>query len=347
MKRLLLVGYYGFDNLGDELVLLSTLEFIKTHYPLIKPVVLYNKDLDKIYGADVIHRKNLVSGIRRFDAICFAGGSIFQDITSLKSLLYYLGIVFFSFLFGKSIVMISQGIGPIDTSIGKRLMRLVNLVDSISVRDQGSKELLLSLGIKRPSIYIGGDLALFYEPKETGTSQFSKEDIIISVRDFSGFNEEALVSALEEVKERTPFNFCFLVSHKREDLDISKRFAKRIGGDIFFWDHIEDVINLISSSRLVLGMRLHPLVLSALLDVPFIGIAYDPKVSAFSSVFPKIRLLSLTESKDAIKDAIISSLDNREALKNHIRDIKEKLLKKEEETFRPIDELYNLWFKNR
>lgn len=347
MKRLLLVGYYGFDNLGDELVLLSTLEFIKTHYPLIKPLVLYNKNIDNIYGVGVIPRKRLLSGIIKSDGICFAGGSILQDVTSLKSLSYYLWIIFLSFLFRKPVIMVSQGIGPINTFIGGKMMKLVNLVYSLSLRDIESKELLAKLGVNKPLMYIGSDLAMFYKPKGGGVIDKSEDRILVSVRTFPCFNEEALISALKEVKERFSINLCFLVSHKKEDLDISERFGKRTSGDIFFWDNIEDVINLISSSRLVLGMRLHPLILSALLDVPFVGIAYDPKVSAFLSSFPKMRLLSLTEKEEDIKSAIISSLENREALKNHIGDIKEKLLEKEEETFKPIDELYNLWYKDR
>jgi polysaccharide pyruvyl transferase CsaB len=347
LKRLLLVGYYGFDNLGDELVLLSTLEFIKTHYPLLKPLVLYNKNIDNVYGVEVIPRKRLLSGIIKSDGICFAGGSILQDVTSLKSLFYYLGIIFLSFLFGKPVIMVSQGIGPIDTFLGKRSMRLVNLADSISVRNQGSKELLLSLGIDKPQIYVGEDLALFYEPKGEKIEHISEEKILVSVRDFPGFNEKVLISALKEIRNDLSIEVSFLVAHKREDLDISRRFARDIGGDLLIWGNIEDLVRIISSSSIVLGMRLHPLILSAIFDVPFIGIAYDPKVSAFLSSFPKMRLLSLTEKGEDIKSAIISSLENREVLKNHIGDIKEKLLEKEEETFKPIDELYNLWFKNR
>jgi len=347
VKRLLLVGYYGFDNLGDELVLLSTLEFIKAHYPFIEPVVLYNKDIDKIYGADVIPRKNLVSGISRIDGICFAGGSILQDVTSLNSLLYYLGIILFSSLLKKPVIMISQGIGPINTFIGEKLMKLINLVYSLSLRDIGSKELLMKLGVNKPLMYVGSDLALFYNPGKVEISDNLEDKILVSVRPFPGFDEDVMISALKEAKERYSVNLCFLVSHKEEDLDISKRFTQKTGGDIFFWDNIEDVINSISSSKLVLGVRLHPLILSALLEVPFIGIAYDPKVRAFLSLFPKMQLLELTGEEEDIESAIISSLEDREILKSHIKDVKEKLLEKEQETFRPIDELYNLWYKDR
>ncbi|HRR91810.1 MAG TPA: polysaccharide pyruvyl transferase family protein, partial [bacterium] len=162
-RQILLVGYFGFDNLGDELLLISLLDFIRHNFQDIKPLVLYGKNLPSVYGADVIPRKKLLSGIIKADGVCFSGGSIIQDTTSVRSLVYYLGIILLSFITGKPVIMVSQGFGPVKTWLGEKLIRILNLVYSISVRDMDSYKFLERSGIRRPKIYQGNDLVSFLD----------------------------------------------------------------------------------------------------------------------------------------------------------------------------------------
>ncbi|MGC8971560.1 MAG: polysaccharide pyruvyl transferase CsaB [bacterium] len=348
MKRLLLVGYFGFDNLGDELLLISLLDYLKKNLPDVKPLVLYSKILPEVYGAEVVPRRKLISGIKRADGVCFAGGSILQDVTSLRSLLYYLGIILLSFIMGKQVIMISQGIGPIRSSLGKRLLKILNLVYSISVRDVNSFKLLDTFGICRPKRYLGNDLVLFLdlEVLKNISSIDKKRDILIAVREFAGFKEEEFLKALIRFRDKYGINMAILVTHKLEDRYISERFAKRLNCDLIFWEDPISILPTILSSRFVISMRLHPLILSALLGIPFLGIKYDPKVAAFISLFPNVYSLDVNSPTEKIEKVLSLSWENRDKTVSSLLSFKNTALNRDG-TFQPLCDIYDLWFKDK
>lgn len=348
MKRLLLVGYFGFDNLGDELLLVSLLDYLRKNLPDIKPIVLYGKSLPEVYGAEVIPRRSLINGIRLADGICFAGGSILQDVTSIRSLLYYIGIILLSYIMKKPVFLLSQGIGPIRTILGKNLLKVLNLTHSISVRDEESLKALEIFGVCKPRCYLGNDLVLYLDLEEFKKPLVEKErDILISVREFPNFKEEDFLEAIARFKGRYNLDVSILVTHKLEDRDISERFARRLNCDLIFWESPSSVISIMSSFKFVIAMRLHPLILSALLDIPFLGIVYDPKVKAFISHFPNIYSLDVDSSLDEIEDILSLSWESRDMIVRDILRFKGASRDKKEETFRPLYDIYDVWFKDR
>lgn len=348
MKKLLLVGYFGFDNLGDELLLVSLLDYLRKNLPDIKPMVLYGKPLPEVYGVEVIPRKSLINGIRVADGICFAGGSILQDVTSMRSLLYYLGIILLSFIMKKPVVMVSQGIGPIRTTLGKKLLKILNLTYSISVRDRDSLEVLERFGIYKPRCYLGNDLVLYLNLEEFKKPLIEKKrDVLISVRESPNFKEGDFLEAITRFKDRYNLDVSILVTHKLKDRDISERFAKKLNCDLVFWESPFSVISIMSSFKFVISMRLHPLILSALLDIPFLGIVYDPKVKAFISYFPSAYSLDINNNLDKIEDILSLSWENRDIIVGDILRFKDASRNRKEETFRPLYDIYDVWLKDR
>lgn len=346
MKKLLLVGYFGFDNLGDELLLISLLDFIKCNFRDIEPVVLYRKDLPSVYGADVIPRRRLLSGIIKSDGICFSGGSIIQDVTSIRSLLYYLGIVLIASLIGRPVIMISQGFGPIRTWIGKKLIRILNLVHSISVRDRDSFEFLNKSRIKSPRIYEGSDLVLFLNIDNFKIKDSSKNiDVIISIRESPNFKEKEFLSAFARFKKKNNLNIALFITHKEEDAKITERFATSLECEILTWDDPISAISLLSSARFIISMRLHPLIISSVLNIPFLGITYDPKVSSFISLFSDVYSLSDSSDASKIEDTLNTAWENKERTISGI--IKSKNNLNRENTFKPLYDLYSFWFKDK
>ena len=86
--------------------------------------------------------------LKNSDVLVSGGGSLLQDVTSLKSLIYYLGIIYAALFMRKKVVIFAQGIGPINSSAGKFLTKLaLRHAEKISVRDKKSQELLKSWGI--------------------------------------------------------------------------------------------------------------------------------------------------------------------------------------------------------
>ncbi|MCX7796837.1 MAG: polysaccharide pyruvyl transferase CsaB [bacterium] len=347
MKRLLLIGYFGFDNLGDELLLISLLDYLRRNLPDIEPIVFYGKPLSEVYGAKVIPRSSLINAIRMADGICFAGGSILQDVTSIRSLLYYLGIILLSSTMKKPVIMISQGIGPIGTVLGRKLLRILNLVYSISVRDRDSLSILEEFGICKPRYYLGKDLVLYLDlEKFRKTLTEKKRDVLISVREFPNFKKDDFLKAIVRFKNRYNLDVAILVTHKLEDRSISERFARELNCSLILWEDPYSVFSTMSSFKFIVSMRLHPLILSALLDIPFLGITYDPKVKSFISHFPNAYSLDIKSNLNDIENILSLSWENRDTVISDILKFKDGILDKEE-TFRPLYELYDVWFKDR
>ncbi len=87
--RLVLSGYYGFYNVGDEAILQSIIESLHKENPNIELVVLSN-DPDytrKMYGVEAVDRwsiKSVYDAIKKSDGLISGGGSLLQDKTSVK-----------------------------------------------------------------------------------------------------------------------------------------------------------------------------------------------------------------------------------------------------------------------
>ena len=94
MKRILLAGYYGFGNLGDEAILEMAIKQILEITDRKNITVLSgNKEVtNKKYNVNTIDRYNVFSIINQLmksDALVFGGGSLLQDITSKRSIYYF------------------------------------------------------------------------------------------------------------------------------------------------------------------------------------------------------------------------------------------------------------------
>ena len=156
MAHLLLSGYFGCGNLGDDAILLGFVEGLK-NTPHDLTVLSGNPDdTFRNYGFRSVPRKDMKSvreAIERCDALVYPGGSIFQDVTSFKSVAYYSQLVKWAKGANKKVVLLGQGVGPLTGFLGKGAARSAfNSADAIAVRDPQSLSTLKSLGPKaRPS----------------------------------------------------------------------------------------------------------------------------------------------------------------------------------------------------
>ncbi len=147
-NKIVISGYYGFDNIGDEAVLYTIISTLKSEIPDVSITVLSNnpEKTAELYEVKSINRwdiKSIARVIKNSDMLISGGGSLLQDITSSKTIPYYLAIVKIAQLYRKKVVFYSQGIGPVDKKLGRSLIkRVANKVDAIFVRDIASKDLL-------------------------------------------------------------------------------------------------------------------------------------------------------------------------------------------------------------
>lgn len=322
-KRIVLSGYYGFDNSGDEAVLQSILLALeaqgKSNGIRFEPVVLsvQPEKTSRTYGVESAHRMRLgevIRAIRGADGFISGGGSLLQDATSAKTIPYYLAILKIAQWLGKPTFVYSQGIGPVNKSLFFGWIRSVfNRCQYVSVRDQESKELLQRMKVNKdivvvPDPVMGMPLGAYAVTKDGS----GKPTIGVSVRYWNQDRSElkALAEGLKLVLDRSDAVLRFLPFHLPSDAEASAEVCNWIGPSyesrITTAHHVvypQHMLAEVSQCSLLIGMRLHSLIYAASQEVPMIGISYDPKIDQFLN---RLHMVS-TATTDLIQADTVAS----------------------------------------
>ncbi len=174
MKNIVLSGYYGFNNTGDEAVLASMIQTLRQEMSHIDLTVLSHnpEQTERRYEVQAVNRWRLgriIPAIRACDLFISGGGSLLQDVTGAKSILYYLALIQLARWLKKPVMIYAQGIGPVNRIWARKLMsKILNKVNFISVRDQVSADDLKRWGISRPRIIVTADPVMGWDPPDTG-----------------------------------------------------------------------------------------------------------------------------------------------------------------------------------
>ncbi|NLY84882.1 MAG: polysaccharide pyruvyl transferase CsaB [Tissierellia bacterium] len=290
MKRLkiLIVGYYGSDNLGDEMLLKATINLLNKTYdnPEITAITYSVKNTRKTHGINGISRNKyfqILKGIKRADIVVGGGGSMLQNVTSNRSLIYYLTILSLSKLLGKRVVLLGNGIGPLKHSLYLRLtVRILKHLDAIVLRDEASYNFLKSHDLN--NIYLGNDLVFTLDMEQNVVEEPKK--IIFNLRKW--FYDEGFIITIEKFIEylaNEGFCVALVPFQKGNDDRVLRGIEKNLNSPkVKLLENLdyEDLMAEIASCQLFIGMRLHGLIFSSIFKKPFIALSYDPKVSIFS-----------------------------------------------------------------
>ena len=167
MYNILISGYYGFNNIGDESILRTVIDNLREKLPQVDITVLSQSPAQTAekYGVKAAARMSLWGILRsvwRCDLLLSGGGSLLQDATSGRSILYYLFILRLAQLLGRQTFIYSQGIGPISAPRNRRLAaRVLRRTDGIVVRDAKSRDLLLGLGVPGELVHVIADCHIY------------------------------------------------------------------------------------------------------------------------------------------------------------------------------------------
>jgi len=314
--KIMISGYYGFNNTGDEAILKSMVRVFKEKLPRVKIVVLSQNPLQTSQSCQVkaINRLHLISILKCFrDTNLFisGGGGLLQDSTGRGwSILYYLGLILGAILFKVPVMIYAQGIGPINKKLNKLLIKwILNKIDIITVRDIASKELLKSMGVLKPEIYVSSDSSFLLKKKSIDHIIKNFPDILeltksnnyplvgISIREYKGNRTDLkrMVARLaDDIIEKYKVKIIFLPFKFNEDLHISEEILflmknKSQANILKARLEPEELLFLVSQLSLMIGMRLHSIIFSSMVNIPFIALNYDPKVKNF------VQDLDLTE----------------------------------------------------
>jgi len=341
MPRVVISGYYGFHNIGDEAMLHAMLQALREAVPGLEATVL-SKDPSytaRQFGVESIPRDELgqiVRVLRKADLFISGGGGLLQDVTGPKSVLYYLGLVALARLLGKPVFFYAQGFGPVNTSLGKKLVRLIaNRVDAITVRDPDSKAELVALGVNRPPIEVTADPVLGLN---TGLIDLSRGRAImtrlglggapvagISVRPWkNAVDYLGVVARVADDLVAAGWQVLLVPMHRPMDLVCCREVAARMKNAAFVFEEpadYMDILSLTAGLNLAVGMRLHFLIFSSLFGVPPVGITYDPKVNRFLQSLglpPGLKVEEL--NYHALSARVQDILDRREQVKAQLKE---------------------------
>lgn len=295
-KSIVLSGYYGFNNIGDEAVLSSIITALRKQIPNVEITVLSNSpsQTKALYGVEAINRwgiKDIIAAIKKSDVVISGGGSLLQDVTSSKVIPYYLGVVKIAQFYKKPVVFYSQGVGPVAKGFGKFLVKQIcNRVTHIFVREVGSKQLLESLGVNKAPITVAIDPVLGIEPKQALVSDIQAslpegKKVGLYIRPWK--NDEEMIEKVARIAsyiESKGYALYFIPMYHKEDLSIAQEIANRVKGDVHVIEQemtIDEVVAYTVQFDFILGMRLHSLIMAHAVEVPMIGLSYDPKVEGF------------------------------------------------------------------
>lgn len=301
MSRIVISGYYGSKNAGDEAMLAAMLEVLEELDPKLHITVISAdpRDTETRHHVASISWLNLPAiawSLVRADLLLSGGGSLLQNVTSRRSLYYYMGIIAMARLFGARVMLYAQGIGPIEGDLPRRMMRwLGNCVNLITVRDQGSLEELDRLGIKKPSIECTADPVLGIRPvdRQIGASilrdyevDHTEPIVGISVRDWQGWThyKKVLAQTADRIVRELHARVVFLPMQYPEDVNAARSIVETMQENctVLKGDYTtREFLSLVGNMDLMIGIRLHALIFAGVMGVPMIGISYDPKIDRF------------------------------------------------------------------
>jgi len=342
--RIALSGYYGFDNAGDEALLSAITSTIKKLEPAADFVVFsgHPRKTSSLHGIRAVyylHPGQLLHELFRADLLISGGGSIFQDITSARSLPYYISVVALAKILGKPVIFYAQGVGPINRSLSKFLMRLVgNRVDLITLRDHDSAIYLERLGVSRPPMIITSDPVFSLQPEPGDREDMDKllqemglrgQVLVgVAVRQWLALEgyQEALARVLDELAERD-CRILFIPMAYPEDIPAARKVMNLMKNDALLLErHLgaREHLALIAHLDIMIGMRLHALIFAASQGVPFVGISYDPKVDAFLKLFEMKPLPLAYEDMKAEIERLLEDNEWREQIRKRAGEMREK-----------------------
>ena len=300
----LVCGAYGRGNAGDDAIL----EAIVTELRQIDPdlpiwVLSRNPDDTRLtYRVNSIYTfafPRFLWRMRKTHLYINGGGSLMQDVTSHRSLWFYLFTISWAKRLGNQVMMYGCGIGPIHSPANRRRASRVlqKSVDAITLRDTHSAEELEDMGVTKPQVILSADptVILPAAPAQVVDGILESQGIDphgryigFALRPWPGFEAKAAVfgAAADYAYETYGLTPVFLPIERRLDVGAAQLAAQHMKAPHYILSQTgrsDHTIGLFARMQAVVSMRLHALVFSAGQGVPLVGVVYDQKISSFLS----------------------------------------------------------------
>ena len=311
--RLLISGYYGAGNLGDEALLAGLL--VALGDAPVTPVVasLDPRATEREHGVAAVDRwRGMPGAILRADAVLSGGGGLLQDVTSSRSLGYYLGVLRFARLLRKPVVVFAQSLGPL-SDIGEERVRHALHGVPLGLRDQPSLELAARLGLPAQAV---ADTALLLPPCDpsrpdaAGTGAGEPADGVLVLVPRAGYPAVGNVLCdLGRAHLDGGGRLRIVLLHAAADEHEGSRLHARLPeAELVVPSTVPAARSALMGARAIVSGRLHGMVLGATCGVPVAGLAYDPKVAGFGAEVGAPVVPVPTGGEDGSRDAAVATL---------------------------------------
>ena len=341
---ILLCGAYGCGNAGDEAILDAVVAELRSVDPSLPICVMTRKpeETRSRLGVDACFTFDFAAFHRKMRSAALylnGGGSLMQNVTSRRSLWFYLYTLRAAKKRGCKVLMYGCGIGPITHAGDRRLAArtIEQNVDAITLRDPHSRQELLDMGVSSPAVVLAADptVGLPAASAEAVDELMKRRGldphgsyIGFTVRPWAGFGEKAaaFAAAADYAYERCGLTPVFVPIEQERD----GAAARQVSALMKAPHHVLDApggsantIGVFSRMKVVVAMRLHALMFSAGQGVPLVGVVYDPKVSSFLDYIGQdlyLDLRSVTADKlTALIDSAAARADDQQLRLEHIQ----------------------------
>lgn len=325
--NILISGYYGYGNAGDEAILnalqknLLNME-IDSRVSVLSNSPAYTASQYDVTGVYRFSPREIFKSVRKCDLLVSGGGSLLQDRSSTRSLIYYLSIIRMAKLFKKQTMLYANGIGPISKRSNRRIARrILDRTDIITVREEGSLKELAAMGMDTSNVHVTADPVFLLE----GDTRERSEELL-SEMGFSGARPVAGISIRElniqssfpsEMAELGDYiyetlgrDILFIVmqsSHDLEPIRVTQGKMKNPSHIMESKYTSEEVMGITGCMDFVVTMRLHSMLFAAKKRVPAVGLLCDPKIKYFCEkldmpLLNGVNDFDLEEAKNVVRE---------------------------------------------
>ena len=330
--QVVMSGYYGFGNAGDDAILESIHQSIRSTSDEVAVTVLSNDPelTRKQYGLEAVPRFRALRVFRALwkgDVLLSGGGSLLQDATSTRSLVYYLSVIHCARLLHKPVMLYANGIGPVrDPANRRRVRRAVERAALVTLRDHASARELAEMGVERP-VQVTADPVFRLEPAGAERSRAlcaaaglpqGRPFGGVSVRDWDIVGDffAQLAGLCDHLRRAHGLEILFLLMQPARDREATDRVRARMEEPSYVLEEPcvpRELMGVLGQARLCLAMRLHTLIFAARMAVPAMGLVYDPKVSSYLEELelPSVGDVERFDGAEAIRraDALMADYD--------------------------------------
>jgi len=343
-KKVVISGFYGASNLGDELILASIRQGLERADESVQVWVAAENpsNVERDHGLQAFSRKHhhdALQSVRTATAVVLGGGGLWHDYTfersgGLMGLFSGTTISIAGFgilpMLGKAFDapfhVVGMGVGPLEHPDARRMVKLVaSQAETIYVRDEPSAELLRAASIPEDKLYVAPDVVYGLElpppvvPAEVDDLVAQGFTLIgLNLRPWAKMDEAAVIAAISGALLELAADRKIAVigipmqAGERVDVSILGKVAAACAPTIPMVVlpaplSIQTLTGAVSRLSVLLSMRLHACLVGHRMRKPVVGIAYDPKVS---SHFAELGRSSRALTVEAVRSDYVAALVN-------------------------------------